>query len=58
VRISRQTEYVCYVLNLWLAFVLVGFQMGAQALDDLIVFAFVEFFLNFFQREVNDVVMV
>jgi hypothetical protein len=32
--------------------------MGAEARYDLIFFAFVDFFLHFFQREVDYVVMV
>ena len=40
------------------AFVLIGFEVGAEARDDLVLFAFVEFFLYFFQSEVDYVVVV
>ena len=40
------------------AFALVGFEMGAEARDDFIFLALVEFFLHFFEREVNHIVMV
>ncbi len=45
-------------LEFGLALGLVGFEVGAEARYDLVFLAFVEFFLHFFQREVDHVVMV
>jgi hypothetical protein len=42
----------------FLALALIGFEVGAEARDDFVFFAFVEFFLYFFQCEVDYVVMV
>ena len=45
-------------LDFRLALVLVRFEMGAQARYDFFFLAFVDLFLHFFEREVDDVVMV
>ena len=45
-------------LELWFALGLVGFEVGAEARYDLVFLAFVEFFLYFFQCEVDYVVVV
>ena len=37
---------------------MVGFEVGAEARDDLFFFAFIEFFLYFFQSKVDYVVVV